>query len=35
MDEVVMATPAMSDGLLDPHGEQVVGIAEGEKLASR
>ena len=34
MDEVVMATPAMSDGLLVVRtASQVVGIAEGEKLA--
>lgn len=36
MDEVVMATPAMSDGLLLVRTQsQLVGIAEGEKLASR
>ena len=36
MDEVVMATPAISDGLLVVRTvSQVVGIAEGEKLASR
>jgi outer membrane protein assembly factor BamB len=36
MDEVVMATPAMSDGLLVIRTvSQVIGIAEGEKLASR
>jgi outer membrane protein assembly factor BamB len=35
MDEVVMATPAMSDGLLLIRTQsQLVGIAEGEKLAS-
>ena len=36
MDEVVMATPAMSDGLLVIRTlKHVVGIAEGERLASR
>jgi outer membrane protein assembly factor BamB len=36
MDEVVMATPAMSDGLLVVRTlKHVVGIAEGEKLAAR
>ena len=34
MDEIVMATPAISDGLLVIRTvSQVVGIAEGEKLA--
>ena len=36
MDEVVMATPAMADGLLVIRTlKHVVGIAEGERLASR
>jgi outer membrane protein assembly factor BamB len=36
MDEVVMATPAVSNGLLLIRTQsQLVGIAEGEKLASR
>jgi outer membrane protein assembly factor BamB len=36
MDEVVMATPAVSDGLLVIRTlKHVVGIAEGERLASR
>ena len=36
MDEVVMATPAVSDGLLVIRTlHHVVGIAEGERLARR
>jgi len=36
MDEIVMATPALSDGLLVFRTQaHVVGIADGEKLASR
>jgi hypothetical protein len=36
MDEVVMATPAISDGLLVVRTQNhLVGIAEGAKLASR